>query len=121
MNQTPGDAALLDEALTAIGKVLARMDLGTAVPSEAVRAVQALDSVRVRDVSVKVTPEHIAIQCCLASASALLDVSQTLIRQPAHLSPQQRAHHWNKLIEQTKAAGRASYRAALALTDPQSD
>lgn len=100
MTHPLSETALIDNARAAIGKVLARMDGEPAV---------AFDG-----------PEHIAIQCCLASASALLDVSQTLIKRPMRQSPYDQAEHWKTLVEQTKIAGRAAYRASLSLTDPES-
>ena len=106
MNQSLSDTALLDNARTAIRQVLARMDgASVSTPGAAVA----------RD---EPSAEQMSIHCCLISASSLLDVSQTLIRQPAQLSPQDRALQWDTLIDQTKAAGRAAYRAALALADP---
>jgi hypothetical protein len=107
MDPSPSDTALLDNALAAIGLVLARMDRASVPDSGAATASDA-----------EATAEQMSIHCCLVSASSLLDVSQTLIRQPAHLSPRDRALQWDTLVGQTKAAGRAAYRAALALADP---
>jgi len=67
------------------------------------------------------TAEYRAIHCCLTSASALLGVSQTLIRQPASPTPMERVSQWNDVISQTKTAGRAAYKAALMLTDKHID
>ncbi len=100
MTQPLSETVLIDNARAAIGKVLARMD------NEPTFAYPGA--------------EHLAIHCCLTSASALLDVSQTLIQRPVRQSPYDQAEHWKKLVEQTKIAGRAAYRASLALTDPES-
>ena len=67
------------------------------------------------------TAEYRAIQCCLVSASALLGVSQTLIRQPASPTPLERLRQWDDVISQTKTAGRAAYQAALMLADKHVD
>ena len=91
------ESALIDNALAAIETVLARMDGALAA-----------------------SPERLAIQCCLTSASALLGVSQTLIGGAVDLPPRDKVRYWNSLVEQTKVAGRAAYRASIALTDPES-
>lgn len=98
------ETALIDDALAALGIVLARMDGGPAVCGAALAT----------------SPERIAVHCCLTSACALLDVSQMLICRSVHLTPHEEARYWNTLVERTKVAGRAAYRASLALTDPES-
>ena len=100
MTHPLSETVLIDNARAAIGKLLTSLDH---------ERTMAYDS-----------PEHIAIQSCLTSASALLDVSQTLIQRPVRQTPHDQAEHWKKLVEQTKTAGRAAYRASLALTDPES-
>lgn len=135
MNHTPGEAALIDSALAAIGMVLARMEgvmPAAPLPADAPRpaaeaqrfpmapiAVQSVPMLATLspDLSADFTAEYRAIQCCLVSASALLGVSQTLIRQPASPTPMERVRQWDDVISQTKTAGRAAYQAALMLTD----
>ncbi|MGI4777843.1 MAG: hypothetical protein ACRYGA_06935 [Janthinobacterium lividum] len=111
------ETALIDSALAALGIVLAHMD-GEGPPSRA--HPEFAHFIHVRDSTQATSPERVAIHCCLTSASALLDVSQMLIRRSEHLTPHDEAVYWNTLVEQTKVAGRAAYRASLALTDPES-
>jgi hypothetical protein len=115
MTQTLSNVVLLDEARAAILELMARMDRrpdpvpqAATGPTLAPRGPTLLDRVA----------EQAAIHQDLVSASLLLDVSQTRISPPARLSPQERSRRWTTLVEQTKAAGRAVYGAALALTDP---
>ena len=111
MIQTLSNAVLLDEARAAILELMARMDRRPEpVPQTATGPALSTPPERVA--------EQAAIHQYLVSASLLLDVSQTLISQPARLSPQERSRRWTTLVEQTKTAGRAVYGAALALTDP---
>lgn len=115
MTQTLSNVVLLDEARAAILELMARMDhcpdpvpQATTGAAVSTRGSTPLDRVA----------EQAAIHQYLVSASLLLDVSQTLISPPTWLSPLERSRRWTMLVEQTKAAGRAVYGAALALTDP---
>lgn len=63
-------------------------------------------------------PELSAVHFCLTSAQALLEISRTLLRQSAALSPQEQERSWKQLAEDAKLAGRAAYRAVLILSDP---
>jgi len=65
-------------------------------------------------------PELSAVHFCLTSAEALLEISRTLLAQPALRSPQENERHWKALSEDAKLAGRAAYRAVLILSDPAS-
>lgn len=100
MTPPTSETVLLDAARAAIGDLLARLDSAPAIHSD--------------------LPEETALRCCLISASALLDVSQTLIQRPERITPHDQAEHWKTLVEQTKMAGRSAYRASLSLTDPES-
>ena len=62
-------------------------------------------------------PELAAIHFCLASSNCLLEVSRSLIEQTVAQSPQEQVNLNKALIEDTKAAGRAAYRAALIMSD----
>ncbi|RZI64772.1 hypothetical protein [Variovorax guangxiensis] len=130
MNDTLGEAALIDNALAAIGMVLARMEgAPPPLPADAPRPATAAMVVPMAPIAVQApwvvmpsfTAEYRAIHCCLTSASALLGVTQTLIRQPASPTPMERLRQWDDVISQTKTAGRAAYQAALMLTDKQVD
>ena len=135
MNHTPGEAALIDSALAAIGMVLARMEgvmPAAPLPADAPRSAAEAQRFPMPPIAVQSVPmlptlspdftaEYRAIQCCLVSASALLGVSQTLIRQPASPTPMERVRQWDDVISQTKTAGRAAYQAALMLTDKHVD
>lgn len=68
----------------------------------------------------KDVPELSAVHFCLTSAQALLEISKTLVRHQAVLSPLEQERHWKALAEEAKLAGRAAYRAVLILSDPSS-
>jgi len=94
------DAALIDSAVAAIGDLLARIE---------------------DDATCRRSPErpgeNRAIQRCLTSAVALLDVSRTLVLKPLAPTPLESVRHWDALVLQTKTAGRAAYEAALMLAE----
>jgi hypothetical protein len=69
--------------------------------------------------SYRANPEHCVIHFCLQSASELLEVSRVLMTQSPNPSPFERKRQWEALAASTKAAGRAAYRAALILVDPE--
>lgn len=85
--------------------------LGSLLPEEREAAEQLEASVY------RERPEQAAVHFCLLSANALLEVAQTLLTRDRTAPPQDREREWNKLIVDTKKAGRAAYRAALVLTD----
>ena len=60
-----------------------------------------------------------AVDACLASASALLGVTQAIYNRLPDPTPQERVEESRALAELTKAAGRAAYRAALLIVDPE--
>lgn len=60
-----------------------------------------------------------AVAACLASAAALLDVTRTIYNRLPDPTPQERVIESKALAELTKAAGRAAYRAALLIVDPE--
>ena len=63
-------------------------------------------------------PELTAIQFCLMSSLAALAICQSLLEQRPNQTPFERERQWKKLASAAKTAGRAAYRAALALSDP---
>ena len=60
-----------------------------------------------------------AIDGCLASAAALLGVTQALCNRSPDPTPHERLQESRELAELTKTAGRAAYRAALLIVDPE--
>ena len=100
MTEPLSETVLIENARAAIVEVLARMNGSPDIACD--------------------EPGRIAIQCCLTSASALLEVTQTLVQRPLQLTPYDQAEHWKRLVEHTKIAGRSAYRASLALADPES-
>ncbi|HUD34229.1 MAG TPA: hypothetical protein VMR43_14645 [Variovorax sp.] len=121
MTQTPSNAALLEDALAAIREVMARMERRPPpAPSAMPAAVTGRSDDPAPTVEVISPAQQIALHHYLASASLLLDASLMLIRQPAQRSLLERSRQWSALIQQTKAAGRMVYGAALALADPGS-
>ena len=123
MTPKPTEAALIESALAAIEQVLARAHEDAvpfhgptelaALPPEAQAALQLAEQQSYRE-----RPAQSALHFCLVSASALLDVSQTLMNRAIEPSPQQREAEWKALAAHTKIAGRSAYRAALILADP---
>ncbi|CAN5714776.1 hypothetical protein BH11PSE13_BH11PSE13_10960 [soil metagenome] len=61
---------------------------------------------------------RLAVDACLASASALLGVTRALHNRLPDPTPQECVEESSELTELTKAAGRAAYRAALLIVDP---
>jgi hypothetical protein len=124
MNPHIDEVALIESALAAIEQVLARAaadqepvpfhgeTLLAGLPAEEREALM-----RIEAESYRTRPDHSAIHFCLRSATALLDVSQQLLRPPVHPSPQQQEYELKRLVAHTKTAGRAAYRAALILMD----
>ena len=105
MITTLSDAALIDSAVAAIGDLLARIeDDATCRPSTGRPSTER-------------PHEDRAIQRCLTSAVALLDVSRTLVLKPVSPTPLESVRHWDALVRQTKTAGRAAYEAALMLAE----
>ena len=121
MKQTSTEIALLESALVAIEKVLAHADselqgapyLGPTVnlPLEALRTAAQTEEQRFR-ASVAQT----AVNICLSSAAALVDVSQSLLnRRNIDRSDPELEREWQALITHTKIASRSAYRAALIM------
>ena len=127
MKANPAELALITSALAAIEQVLARADSDLPpVPfftptALSVLAPEAQEAAQQREEApYRARPRESAIHFCLTSASALLDVSQTLLKQAENPSPQEQERQWKSLISHTKIAGRAAYRAALILADQKS-
>ncbi|HYP69566.1 MAG TPA: hypothetical protein VEP93_01720 [Variovorax sp.] len=98
---TPSDRALLERALVAIEQVMGKRDaaLDWGVPVG--------------------TPAHEATSLCLTAASALVDVAQTLLRQPSETSLEVLSAEWQAVIAHTKNAGRTAHKAVLLLSTQQ--
>lgn len=92
---TLSDRALLERALIAMEQVIAK---GT--PPAASGAG---------------TPASEAIGMCLAAAAALVDVAQTLMRQPTQEAPEPLTQQWQAVISHTRNASRTAHQAALVL------
>jgi len=120
MKQKSLDIALLESALAAIEKVLAHADselqgapyLGPTanVPLEALGGDPKSEEQRLRT-----SAAQSAINICLSSAAALVDVSQALMGNPKDRSRQDLEREWQALITHTKIASRSAYRAALIM------
>jgi len=124
MHSKVDEVALIESALAAIEQVLARAAADQEpVPFHGETHLAALPEeerealLRIEAESYRTRPDHSAIHFCLRSATALLDVSQQLLRPPADPSPQQQEYQLKRLVAHTKTAGRAAYRAALILMD----
>lgn len=121
----PNEVSLIRQALASLEQVLNRSTALNEVPAvrgptelatlsdEDRRAAEAAEQAKYRD-----DPALSAAHLCLTSACALLDVSQILLEPGHQETPEEQAHLWNELMGHTKIAGRAAYRAALILADP---
>ena len=76
-------------------------------------------AVRAEQARYEANREESALHFCLTAAVALLEVTQALLTQQAHPTPQERERQWKTLVAYTKTAGRSAYRAASILTDSQ--
>ena len=65
------------------------------------------------------TAAHGSISLCLEAASALVDVAQTLLRQPSESSLEVLSAEWQAVIAHTKNAGRTAHQAVLLLASQQ--
>ncbi len=114
-------SAAVMAAMTSFGDAFGRVpfcnstDLGM-LSAEDQAGVQQREWAHYRD-----HPDLSAVHFCLTSAHAMLEISQTLLRPPAQLSPQEQERQWKRLAEDAKLACRAAYRAVLILSDPGVD
>ncbi|MGJ7508984.1 hypothetical protein [Variovorax sp. GT1P44] len=116
MKQTSIDIALLENALATIERVLAHADSelhGT--PYHGPTANVPLEAVRTEDQRFRASAAQSAINICLSSAAALVDVSQALMSKPVDRAPDELERDWQALITHTKIASRSAYRAALVM------
>jgi len=107
MKQTSTEIALLENALVAIEKVLAHADtelqgtlyLGPTanLPLEALRTASLTDEQRFR-----ASAAQNAVNICLSSAAALVDVSQALLNRRSDRSEPELEREWQALITHTK-------------------
>jgi len=127
MNHKLSDSALLNAALATVERVLARADsdlqgapyFGPTSPGFLEDLSPAMPA---GEASLRGIAEQSAINICLSSAAALIDVSRTLMdRSPARSADAgQREREWQALVAYTKTASRSAYRAALILAAQQS-
>ena len=62
-----------------------------------------------------------AMHFCLTASVSLMDTTRRLLQPEVPMVALDRERAWKLLAEETKVAGRAAYRAALALSDPLAD
>ena len=62
-----------------------------------------------------------AMHFCLTGSSGLLGITHDLLASNSYKTPLQQERAWKQLAADSKIAGRAAYRAALALVDPLAD
>ncbi|VTU18385.1 hypothetical protein SRS16CHR_02222 [Variovorax sp. SRS16] len=120
MNSQPSDTALLESALAAIERVLARADSALhgdpyvgpthSVPLEFAGSAPTTEEQRFR-----ASAAQSAINICLCSAAALIDASEALMNRRTDRSPQELEREWKTLVNHTKTASRSAYRAALIM------
>ncbi|KWT87257.1 MULTISPECIES: hypothetical protein [unclassified Variovorax] len=117
MTSTPLETELMHRALHEIDQLLSALqatatvhhclprDEFSAAPFERPGAEQA--------------PTPSAVYFCLASASALLDVSRSLLGHLDVLPANTRPANWSQLSEASKAAGQSAFLASVMLASPQ--
>ena len=120
MKNKTSDTALLENALATIEQVLARADnelQGTPYFGPTTNAT--LDELNLpklaEDSRFRASAAQSAVNICLSSAAALVDVSKTLMHRPASHAAPDLEREWKALIAYTKMASRSAYRAALIL------
>ena len=98
---TPSDRATLERALVAIEHVRGNRhaDRGWGVPEG--------------------TAAHRSVSLCLEAASALVDVAQTLLREPDESSLEVLSAEWQAIIAHTRNASRTAHQAVLLLASQQ--
>jgi hypothetical protein len=121
MTKKPSDIDLLESALSTIEQVLARADsdmqgapyLGTTIhlPLDALQGSESTGG----DNRFQTSAAQSAINICLSSAAALIDVSQALMNRSVDRSPQTLEREWQTIVAHTKIASRSAYRAALIM------
>lgn len=79
----------------------------------------AAEPVSESDWQLHAEPAKSAIHCCLASASALLAITASLVNRSTYPSDDERVKELKALAELSKSAGRSAYRAALILVDEE--
>ncbi len=125
MNQQATEVALIESAMETIEQVLARLArTQDAIPFFGPTDLNALSEAEQQDARAREQatyrnrPAESAAHFCLMSAASLLDVSRILMDTPEGAARPARAQQWKELMDHTKVAGRAAYRAALILADP---
>jgi hypothetical protein len=119
MKKKTSDRVLLENALATIEQVLARADsemqgapyLGTTlnVPLDALPLPGDAEE------RFRASAAQSAINLCLGSAAALIDVSQALMNRSVDRSPETLEREWQAIVSHTKIASRSAYRAALIM------
>ncbi|MET0540568.1 MAG: hypothetical protein ABWZ88_02340 [Variovorax sp.] len=113
----------VERALGELDLILGNLNERSVVPfygPTLLASMQAADqeqALRAEQARYEENPETSALHFCVASAIALLEVSQVLLNPAADPTPQDRERQWKTLIAYAKTAGRSAYRAASILTD----
>jgi len=120
MKNKPSDSALLENALATIEQVLARADSemqGDPYGGPTVNAtLEELELPRHAEESrSRASAAQSAVNICLSSAAALVDVSKALMNRSDNPMAPDADRDWKALIAYTKMASRSAYRAALIL------
>jgi len=109
MTTTPVETELMHRALQTIEQML----------SEIEGPASRLSCASSRMPGYGQPPAQSALYFCLTSASALLDVSRTLLDRLEDPLPHGRTVGWNDLSALSKAAGQSAYLAAVMLSGPE--
>ena len=107
---------------TAIGQILRDGGNASFSSDSELREMSPADSARIaaqERASYQRQPAVAAMHLCLTASSALLGITQDLLHSAQFMTAEERERAWKKLASDTKIAGRAAYRAALVMADPQ--
>jgi hypothetical protein len=109
MKPTSTDIALLENALISIERVLAHAD--SRLPGGPYGAEPHEQR------GTRTSAAQSALNVCLSSAAALVDVSKALMAAQDGQTAEELSREWQALITHTKIASRSAHRAALVMAE----
>ena len=120
MTRTPLETELMHRALHEIDQLLSALQV-TATVHHCVPCDE-FSAAPFEQPGAEQAPTPSAVYFCLASASALLDVSRSLLGHLDVLPSNTRPANWSQLSEASKAAGQSAFLASVMLAaSPASD
>lgn len=117
MTSTPFETELMHRALHEIDQLLSALETPARVHQCLPGDERSAAPFERPGVPQSATPS--AVYFCLTSASALLEVSRSLLDHLDVLPANSRPANWNELSEASKAAGQSAFLASVMLATPQ--